>query len=387
MSRTPALIVGGGPAGATLALRLAQAGLPHLLVERTRETGDALCGGFLSWRTLAALERIGIAGDRLNRATLSHVRLFAGGVVAEARLPQPGRCVSRRRLDRLLLAAAERAGARVERGAGVRSIEGRTARLEDGALLTGEALFLASGKSDVRGLARPAAARGADPTIGLRVRLSPAAALDRSIGGAVELHLLDRGYGGLSLMEDGTANLCMAVHRSRLREAGGLEPLLLALAAESPALGERLAYRASGSPIDAIANVPYGWRATESLTGLFRLGDQAAVIPSIAGEGMGIAIASAMAAGDAYVRQGAAGAETFQAGFAAQARRPIAVAAAVWHMAERPAVAQAALRLARTAPPLVALLARMTRIDGPRPDVRPPPDEVAIGGWNPRIAR
>ncbi|MDD1451839.1 FAD-dependent monooxygenase [Sphingomonas sp. H160509] len=46
MRRTPALIVGGGLAGAATAIGLARASLPHLLVERSRETGDAICGGF-----------------------------------------------------------------------------------------------------------------------------------------------------------------------------------------------------------------------------------------------------------------------------------------------------------------------------------------------------
>jgi len=344
-------------------LRLAQAGLPHLLLERARENGDALCGGFLSWRTLAMLDRLGIKGEALNPAILTHVRLFAGSCVAQAALPQPARAVSRLRLDRLMLAAAERAGACVERGSGVRSIDAGTVRLDDGALIAADALFLASGKHDVRGLARPASARGADPAIGLRVRLAPAPALTRRIGDAIELHFFDRGYAGLLCQENGTANLCLAVHRSRLHEAGDPERLLAEMAAESPALGERLAHRVSGSAIDAVANVPYGWRATESRPGLFRLGDQAAVIPSIAGEGMAIAIASATAAADAYIEGGPATANAFQARLADQLRWPIGVAAAAWRVAERPAAAYAATRLVRAVPPLLGLLGRLTRIE------------------------
>lgn len=387
MRRTPALIVGGGPAGSTLALRLARAGLPHLLVERARETGDALCGGFLSWRTLAMLERLGIEGEELNPIALTQVRLFAGGIVAEARLPRPARAVSRHRLDGLLLAAAERAGARVERGVGVRSIEDGIARLDDRSVIAADALFLASGKHDTRGLARPAAARGADPAVGLRIRLAPAAALERCIGRAVELHLFDRGYAGLVLQEDGTTNLCLAVHRSRLHEAGDPERLLAALAAESPALGERLAYRTGGSAVDAIANVPYGWRATHTRPGLFRLGDQAAVIPSLAGEGMAIALASATAAADAYIASGANAAPVFQAGFAEQMRRPIGVATAAWRIAEHPAAAYAAIRCARAMPPLVALLARLTRIEAREPADLPSADEVQDLAEDLRFAR
>jgi flavin-dependent dehydrogenase len=361
--RTPALIVGGGPSGATLALRLAQAGLPHVLLERTRETGDAICGGFLSWRTLAMLERLGVSGTALNLVETTHVRLFARHRMVETRLPFPARAVSRRTLDTLLLAAARRAGAAIERGAGARTITDGVVSLDDGATITGDALFLASGKHDIRGLARPATARGSDPTIGLRVRLGPAASLDRLVGQAIELHLVDRGYAGMVRQEDGAINLCMAVRRSRLSEAGDPERLLAALAEEVPALGERLAHRVGGSTVDAIANVPYGWRETQGEPALFRLGDQAGVIPSLAGEGMAIAIASAMTAADHYVRGGAGAALPFQQAFARRLHRPVTVAAAAWHLAERPLPANVALRVAAQAPGMIALLARLTRID------------------------
>ena len=361
MRRTPALIVGGGPAGAALALRLAQAGRPHLLLERSRETGDALCGGFLSWRTLDMLERLGIAAEALNPVAVTEVRLFAGGRQARAALPRPALAVSRRHLDTLLMQAAVTAGAGVERGVTVRGIDGLAARLGDGAQIDGAALFLASGKHDVRGLVRPAEARGMDPTIGLRVRLPPSPALRRCVGPAVELHLFDRGYAGLVLQEDGGGNLCLAVHRSRLTEAGGPEALLRAWATESTAMAERLAHWNGEAP-DAVANVPYGWRATGTEASLFRLGDQAAVIPSLAGEGMAIAIASAGAAADAYLQGGPAAAQAYQRSFAAQARRPVAVARAAWQLAERPRAARLGVGVAQMMPAMLPLLARLTRI-------------------------
>ena len=360
MRRTPALILGGGPAGASAAIGLARAGKPHLLIERSRETGDALCGGFLSWRTLESLAGLGVAPDALGPARVTTVRLFAGDRVAEAALPRPAHGVSRRHLDTLLLGRAAALGARIERGVTVKEVTSRAARLADGATIEADTLFLASGKTDIRGLARPESARGADPTLGLRVRLDPARAVDALVGGAIELHLFDRGYAGLVMQEDGTANLCMAVHRSRLSDAGDPERLLTALGIELPRLGERLAWR-SGA-IDAVANVPYGWRAKTGEAGLFRLGDQAGVIPSLAGEGMGIAIASGIRAADAYIRGGPDGTATFQTRLARDLARPIGLAGLIRDLAERPAMARALLPIARRAPILIDLLARATRI-------------------------
>lgn len=361
MRRTPALIVGGGPAGAVAALLLARAGAPHLLIERSAETGDALCGGFLSWRTLEALERLGIRRGALNRDDIRRLRLFAGSRKAEAWLPRPALAVSRWRLDTLLLDHAITAGAAVERGVAVRALEGDCVRLADESEITPDALFLATGKHDLRGLAR-GAERGEDPTLGLRVRLGPSDALDRMVDGTIELHLFDRGYAGIARQEDGTVNLCMAAHRSRLSEAGSPDQLLAALAIESPRLGERLAHRASGATIDAVANVPYGWRAAVGITGLFRLGDQAACIPSLAGEGMGIAIESGTRAATDYLRHGPGGAIAYQQRLAHDLSTPFAIANSIRAVAERPAWAAALTFAVRLAPQLAGIAARLTRI-------------------------
>jgi flavin-dependent dehydrogenase len=363
MRRTPALIVGGGPAGASAAIVLARAGAPHLLVERSRETGDALCGGFLSWRTLESLRGLGVEPEALGPARITHVRLFAGTRMAEAPLPHPAIGVSRRHLDSLLLDRAARAGAAIERGVTVKTIDDTTARLQDGGAIETGALFLASGKHDVRGLARPAKERGEDPTLGLRIRLAPAPALDRLIGTRIELHLFDRGYMGVVLQEDGSANCCMAVHRSRLAESGNPERLLDSLAVESPQLGERLAWRRGDEAIDAVANVPYGWRVREGAAGLFRLGDQAGVIPSLAGEGMGIAIASGIRAARAYGEGGVMAAIPFQHRLAHDLARPIGVASLIRHLAERPGIAAALVPVARNLPLLIDVVARLTRIN------------------------
>lgn len=358
MRRTAALIIGGGPAGSAAAIVLAREGTRALLLERSRGDEDALCGGFLSWRTLETLARIGVEPDALNRRRITCARLFAGGRRREAMLPRPALAVSRRHLDALLLTQAM-AVAQVERGVAVRAVEGSTARLADGGHVEATSLFLATGKHDLRGLARPEKARGEDPTLGLRVRLGPHPRLAALVNDAIELHLFRGGYGGLVLQEDGTANLCLAVHRSRLTEAGTPLALLAALGREAPALGERLAFMASDAAIDAIANVPYGWRARGGTAGLFRLGDQAGVIPSLAGEGMGIALASGLAAAAAYARGGPSAARAWQPRFGRVIARPIAAAGLVRDLAES-RWAPAAIATLPSA--TIRAIARITRV-------------------------
>ena len=134
------------------------------------------------------------------------------------------------------------------------------------------------------------------------------------------------------------------------------------LAAEAPALVERLGDATAGA-IEAVANVPYGWRARSGETGLFRLGDQAAVIPSLAGEGMGIALASGMIAARAWQDGGGMAAASWQARFARRASTPLAIAGAVRALAEHPVLAAPLLApLARAG--MLERLARWTRIGG-----------------------
>jgi flavin-dependent dehydrogenase len=191
------------------------------------------------------------------------------------------------------------------------------------------------------------------------LRLPPHPALTRLIGGAIELHLFDRGYVGLVAQEDGSANLCLAVRKSRLAEADGSPETLLRQIGTGH-LGERLAFADWSQPVDAIASVPYGWRATTTEPGVWRLGDQAACIPSLAGEGMGIAVASGIAA----ARDWLAGkdAPTFQRAFARRTRRPVRLSTLLWQAAENTRFAAAGVRSIAVMPSLAALAARLTRI-------------------------
>ena len=363
---TDAIVVGAGPAGSAAAIALARRGAKVLLLERARETGDALCGGFLSWRSLARLDALGIDRAALGGHRVCCVRLFADHRFSETAFPAPAMGVSRRRLDSALQAAAGAAGAGLERGVHATTIEGGYVQTRDGATLSAPALFLAAGKHGFRGCPRePAAWQRADPVMGLRLRLPRHAALDRLIGDAVELHLFDRGYAGLVRQENGSANLCLAVHKSRLDEAGG-DPaaLLRALGDAHHRLGERLAHADWVRAIDAIGHVPYGWRARDTAPGLFRLGDQAGVIPSLAGEGMGLALASADAAVAAWRHGGVGAAPAYQHILAARMARPFAIANLVWRTGENPRAARALVSLASRLPPLVRWAMSATRIRG-----------------------
>lgn len=355
----PPVIVGGGPAGAAAGIALARAGVRATLLERLDTPGDTICGGFLSWRTVERIAALGIDPDSLGGHRVSDVALYVGGKEQGATLPAPALGVSRQRLDSILLDAAQGRGVDVRRGQTVRALGDADLTLADGNIVPWDSLFLATGKSDLRGVSRPRGGTGGDPELGLRLRLAPSPALTRMVGGRIELHLFDRGYIGLVMQEDGSVNACMAVRKSRLADAGGTPARLFArLADEMPALADRLADMPADPQIDAIGNVPYGWRATSTRSGLFRLGDQAAVIPSVAGEGVGIALASADSAVRHWLTDGAQGAHPHQRAFARHVARPVALAGLVKGLGSRPALARTLLAL----PGAAQIVARLTRV-------------------------
>lgn len=363
MRRTTALIAGGGPAGLTAAITLARGGAQPLLIERHAQTPDLLCGGFVSWQTLDTLKRLGLSGEQLGGHAIDTVRLFAGLRSRSAQLPHPGMGLSRYRLDGLLLEQAERAGAVIQRGVAISSADGPDhIRLANDEELSADALFLGTGKYELRGLKRPVEKQDRDPWMGLRYRIAASEALQAKIGSAIELHLFAHGYAGLLLQEDGSANLCLALRRSRLRDAeGDPQQLLARLSAEAPGLAERLEGETLPETSDAISKVPYGWRMREGRRGLFRIGDQGAVIPSLAGEGIGIALASGEAAAKAYLDNGPDAAIAYQQSFAKAARRPIAIASMLKWFTDHPRLARHAIGAAAF-PGLVSLLGEATRI-------------------------
>ena len=357
MRREAPLILGAGPAGSVAAIRLARAGAAPLLIDRDAVVGDALCGGFLSWRSAERLRGLGVDPRELGARMVHRLVLIAGDREGTAELPSPGFGLSRRALDSALRERAVVAGARLETD---------RARAVHPGVLEGEArewhadaIFLATGKHDVRGEGRPRSA--SDPALGLRVRLAAHERLEGLLSGRIELHVFDGGYAGIVLQEDGSANVCLALRKSLLASAGGDPRVLLdRLAQAHPRFAERMAFAPPGLTVDSIGSVPYGWIARSTEAGVYRLGDQAAVIPSLAGEGMAIAMTSGEAAARAWLAGESA--SRFQQNFGRQARRPVRTAELIWRLAERPAGGRMLAALTAGAPALARAAMALTRI-------------------------
>ena len=133
MEHRDVVIVGGGPAGAALAIGLARQGRDVLVFERSPAWRWRACGVFTSPVTVRALARLGLTDEELAAVARplpamrvetpggSRFRLTYGddGSLAVAAVG-----LDRSALDPLLLARAREAGAEVREGVSVRGVVG-----------------------------------------------------------------------------------------------------------------------------------------------------------------------------------------------------------------------------------------------------------------------
>ncbi len=356
------LVIGGGLAGAMVGLRLAAAGRDVLLIEKERGTHHKVCGEFLSPEAVAYLRQAGVDSLRLGAAAISKLRVCAKGRVVETKLPFCALSVSRSVLDADLLERSAQSGCHVCAGVTVEALsrdgDSWTVRLSDGSVQRARTIFLANGKHDLRGWNRPPGRQGDLVGFKLHWRLKPDQT--HALRGFMDLFLLEGGYGGLALVENETANLCLVVRRSRLRTLGGWNELLTRLREDNALIAQRLAGAEAlwERPL-AISSIPYGYLAKGDC-GAWRVGDQAAVIPSFTGDGMAIALHSGALAADMYLA-GASTAE-YQRTLRAQLNRQMSLAT----MLSRAMVSAAGLQLAPSAlaiaPRAISWIATSTRI-------------------------
>jgi flavin-dependent dehydrogenase len=308
------------------ALQLASAGREVTLLERERGPHHKVCGEFLSREAVDYLAQAGVDPLSLGAQTIRFVRLASKRRTVETKLPFTALSLSRAVLDEAMLARAAQAGCNLQRGAFVESLSAGDgqwhAQLRGGDCCSAATVFLASGKHDIRGLERKAGPHGDLVGFKLQWRLAPAQT--QALREFMELYLFPGGYGGLSLVEADAATLCLVVRRAVLRRLGGWPELLASIQNDNPRVAQRLngATPLWQRPL-AVSSIPYGHLASHS-DGLWRIGDQAACIPSFTGDGMSIALHSASLA----VQMALAGesADQYQRALHAQLRRGMGLA-------------------------------------------------------------
>jgi len=119
------VIVGGGPSGASCAYTIAKAGLPVIVIEKSRPPRDKLCGGGLTQKTLRFLRARNLLRDDLIRSECYEMEnVFANGSVISIESSKPiVSVVHRNDFDKHLLDSAGDAGAEISTEESFRGVE------------------------------------------------------------------------------------------------------------------------------------------------------------------------------------------------------------------------------------------------------------------------
>ena len=297
------IVVGAGPAGAVAARQLARRGAATLLVERQAWPRDKVCGGCLGGRAVRLLRTIGL-GEALNDSgavPLRQLTVQARRRHADIDLPG-GVAIERAAFDAALVNAAISAGAKFlpatnavvlpePRPSDVRHVLLSSHSRRCG-LATARIVVAADGLGHPSSKRLPEfACRIADGArIGISARVERVPAGYRQ--GVIHMAVARAGYVGLVRTREGWGNIAAAIDPSALRSAQ--HPIDAVTAILSDAGFELPAFSSQDR-----------WRGTLPLTRrsnrlaserIVLLGDATGYVEPFTGEGIGWALASAVAA-------------------------------------------------------------------------------------------
>ena len=282
-------IIGAGPAGSTLAALLAARGAAVGLYDRDQFPRDKLCGEFLSYDALPILDAMGVlaaidtaAAPRITRCRVIGARTY------QFDLPHAARGVSRLFLDDLLLRHAQRCGA-VFHHQTVTQLDVLGAKVIVGA-------WGRWGRFDQqleRGFVRDRSHRN----FGFKRHFTGPAT------DSIDLYSFPRGYLGVNAVEGEITNICGLVHASRLAgHRGRWDAFVDTIRGEEPPL-DALFARYEPAQDHYLSSEPVIFRARSPVEGgVFMIGDASGVIDPLTGNGMAMAIQSALLAAPFILR-------------------------------------------------------------------------------------
>jgi flavin-dependent dehydrogenase len=288
------VIIGAGPAGTTAAIALARRGHDVLIVEQHRFPREKVCGECLSAEGIDVLEELGIRNriGHLRPAVLTRTLLHStDGFSADLPLPRPMWGISRFRLDQELLNAAAESGVQVLQPARCETIypgDRPRVRVRDLAAnrireIDARLVIVADGKGG-----------GRTRDLGIKTWFY---GLDAPAD-SIELFGVQGHYGGLAQVEGERWNAAFSVPAALAgKYRGDLDALMLDAISQNPVLDRRLSRAKRDSPWLAAPLPRFGVQKQWEMN-VIPVGNAAAALEPIGGEGMGLAMRSAMLAAE-----------------------------------------------------------------------------------------
>lgn len=357
---------------------LARLGWDVLLLERDRLPRHKVCGEFLSPEARLSLHNLGLypVVNGLGPAPLTGAVLTTRrGTTVELPLPGQAWGLSRFVLDASLAQAAVRQGAQLCMGATVTActrpnghyrlrLRGKNTPDQ----VQARAVIMACGRHSWPGLSPGIAPdknpkRGWRRCVGLKTHYNHIEMPPR-----VELYLFSGGYAGINPIEQGRANVCLLMTYDAFERAGkSVAGAIAAVAARHNLLARRLnSGRALPETACAVAPVDTH-RPARPWAGVACLGDTAAMIPPLTGDGMAMALRSTelcLPLADAFLRGRLSltgWANAYNRAWQAEFNRRLVVGRLLQNLLAAPWSGEALVSLGRWWPGLADYFVRATR--------------------------
>jgi len=322
------LIVGAGPAGASLAIRLAKENFDVCLIEREKFPRQKLCGEFISPECLKHFEDLGVlremlsaGGERVTKTVFYEPDGKSVSVPSQwfGASIQSALSLSRAEMDFRLLKRASEVGAEVLEetnvvgllfenskifGVKVKSKDGKTQEIF--ANLTIDA----TGRAGV--LAKLVSRKGVKPQSGRqriiwnldsgisnkqRTKLVGFKAHLQNVNldkGVCEIYFFRGGYGGLSRVENNLANHCFLIKADTVKEfSGNAQKIVEQVIFQNRRAGQTLQNAKTVTDWLAVSVDGFGEKDLNPAKNLFTVGDASAFIDPFTGSGMLMALESA----------------------------------------------------------------------------------------------
>ena len=308
------VIVGAGPAGASLAIRLAKENFHVVLVEREKFPRHKLCGEFISPECLGHFKELGVldemlevGGDRITE-TVFYAPDGKSVSVPSQWFDGEALSISRAEMDFRLMEKAKKIGVEVLEetqvigvlfenaeicGVKVRTKDGNTQEILADLTIdaTGRANVVAklAKKSKVAEIPNPKS-QIPNRLVGFKTHLENVN-LEK---GVCEIYFFRGGYGGLSFVEDNRANHCFLIHARVVKEClGDVDKILEKVIFQNKRAREAMHEAKPMFDWLAVSVNGFGRKNLNPAKNLFTVGDAAAFIDPFTGSGMLMALESA----------------------------------------------------------------------------------------------
>lgn len=285
-------VIGGGLAGLSLAIQLADRGISTVLFEKNTYPFHKVCGEYISMESWNFLLSLGLPLHALNLPVITEAGISSQkGFMLNTALDLGGFGISRHTLDNVLYQIAKQKGVTVLENCKVLHVTGDTSA--DSVITTSAGIFSAQIVCGSYGKYTPVFAKAENHKkenglnyIGVKYHVKADLAANR-----IELHNFQGGYCGISKIDADAYCLCYLANAKNLKAAGNdIRNMETQFLFENPYLKKY--FTQSEFLFDApvvISNITFNKKSTCS-NGIFLLGDAAGSITPLCGNGMSMAL-------------------------------------------------------------------------------------------------